>query len=183
MGKTKSIAVKKVSYVPTPGARLTEKQAERYGRELDRLSKTGPLTVERVLQAAERPTNPIHAYFEWDDTTAAVEYRKYQARYLMRSVSIVVETRNGPEVSRAFHCLTNVAGEDRAQWFDSATVFTDEQMRTKVIQEALSELYTWKNRYQQYSELAGIIKEIEIVEHSLTRRGTVSARSVRAQAG
>ena len=48
----------------------------------------GHLTTDLVLDAATKETSPLHHLFEWDDTAAANEHRKWQARKLIRSVKI-----------------------------------------------------------------------------------------------
>jgi hypothetical protein len=170
---------RKVSYIPSLGFHVSKKDAVTYGRELYRLSTTGPLNVKRVLEAASIKTNPLHRYFPWNDRLAAEKYREDQARVLLRSISIIVETRDGKQTSRAFHCITNLAGEDRARWFDSATVFTNEELRGRIIKDALDELIAWKGRYQQYSELAGVIREIELVDRKIRPQKTAVAGSGR----
>lgn len=55
--------------------------------------RLGELTAESVVAEASRPDSPLHRYFEWDDTIAAREYRKVQARALIRRVTIVVDDR------------------------------------------------------------------------------------------
>tara|TARA_R110000787_G_scaffold61155_2_gene138614 strand:+ start:111 stop:593 length:483 start_codon:yes stop_codon:yes gene_type:complete len=48
----------------------------------------GHLTPDLVLAAATKKTSPLHSMFLWDDTAAANEHRKWQARKLIRSVKI-----------------------------------------------------------------------------------------------
>lgn len=55
------------------------------------LETDGRLVPEAVVEAAASPTSPLHRYFTWDDTEAAHEYRKQQARKLIRVVRVVVQ--------------------------------------------------------------------------------------------
>ena len=48
----------------------------------------GRLTTDIVLEAATNADSPLHKMFLWDDTAAATEHRKWQARKLIRSVKI-----------------------------------------------------------------------------------------------
>lgn len=48
----------------------------------------GMLTTEDVLADAAHPDSVLHRHFEWDDSRAAIEHRKYQARQLIQSVKI-----------------------------------------------------------------------------------------------
>lgn len=53
----------------------------------------GELTAESVVAAASSPASPLHGFFEWDDTIAAREYRKVQARALIRRVTVIIDDR------------------------------------------------------------------------------------------
>ena len=48
----------------------------------------GMLTTDDVLHDAINPDSVLHRHFEWDDSRAAIEHRKYQARQLIQSVKI-----------------------------------------------------------------------------------------------
>lgn len=49
------------------------------------------LLPEDVVEAARNPNSTMHGFFEWDDSEAAAKFRLVQARWLIRSVEIVVE--------------------------------------------------------------------------------------------
>lgn len=62
------------------------------GRELQRISKQhGTLTSELVVDAARPEDAQLHPVFEWDDQVAGENYRKHQARTLIRSIVVVNE--------------------------------------------------------------------------------------------
>jgi len=48
------------------------------------------VTVEAVIKEAESSSSPLHSYFEWDDSVAAREWRKVQARMLIQSFTIAL---------------------------------------------------------------------------------------------
>lgn len=52
----------------------------------------GRLSPDIVVAAAIDPTSPLHSKFEWDDTEAAKEHRRNQARALIRSVRVEFRT-------------------------------------------------------------------------------------------
>lgn len=58
--------------------------------ELVKLTKAngGTITPEILVEAATDAENPLHQYFEWDDTRAAHKFRLMQARTLIRSCKI-----------------------------------------------------------------------------------------------
>ena len=57
-------------------------------RELE--SKNGELTTEVVIADARDPDSPLHDHFDWDDEAAADNWRREQARRLIRSVRLVI---------------------------------------------------------------------------------------------
>lgn len=64
----------------------------------------GVLKVDDVLQEAQDENSILHRHFEWDDTEAAVQYRKQQARALIARCKItLIETQ--PVEIRAFVSL------------------------------------------------------------------------------
>ena len=64
----------------------------------------GVLKVEDVLLAAQDEGSILHKHFEWDDTEAAAQYRKQQARALIARCKItMVET--APVEIRSFVSL------------------------------------------------------------------------------
>jgi hypothetical protein len=52
----------------------------------------GRLTPEQVVSAARDRRSPLHAVFEWDDKKAAASHRLFQARVLIKSVRLTIET-------------------------------------------------------------------------------------------
>jgi hypothetical protein len=51
-------------------------------------ARDGRLTPEQVVRDAKSLTSPLHDYFQWDDTKAALAWRTQQARVLIRSVAL-----------------------------------------------------------------------------------------------
>jgi len=59
--------------------------------ELNALAgRSGKLTPEQVIEAAEDESSPLHGCFTWDDTEAAAKWRIEEARELIRSVHIEI---------------------------------------------------------------------------------------------
>jgi len=48
----------------------------------------GKLSPESVVRDAKKRSSPLHKFFEWDDSKAAHEHRIYQARELIRSITV-----------------------------------------------------------------------------------------------
>lgn len=57
-----------------------------------RLKGGGVLTPDAVVASAKRATSPLHGYFTWDNDAAAEQWRREQARALIRSVQVITTT-------------------------------------------------------------------------------------------
>ena len=64
------------------------------------------LPASEVVASARPEQSPLHDVFEWDDATAAEEYRLEQARGLVRSVCVVVTGDDGVETRH--HLFVNL---------------------------------------------------------------------------
>lgn len=64
--------------------------ADRLAAIADR--NAGRLTPDDVIEDAKDPKSPLHGYFEWNDAKAAHAHRLEQARALIRSVKVIIET-------------------------------------------------------------------------------------------
>lgn len=90
MSKKKIAALKQ--YVFRGGSRVTGVDAYTAGSELQRIhQKHGALRADDVVDEARPDDAPLHPAFEWQDAVAAEEWRKAQARHLIRSVQVINE--------------------------------------------------------------------------------------------
>lgn len=82
-------------------ARVSGITAEIAGSELDRICQQneGVLTPAAVVSEARPEEAPLHPAFEWDDSVAAEEHRKWQARQLIRAVHVVMVKHNGEDIT------------------------------------------------------------------------------------
>jgi len=96
------------------------------GQEIDRIYDTyGAITPETLVKEAAKKKSPLHDYFEWDDSVAAVEWRKQQGRILLGSIQIKKVGDTTPKVmnvsiklddgSRAYQ-KADIAVKSISQW-------------------------------------------------------------------
>lgn len=135
--------------------------------ELERMRKQGGLTTERLLAAAEAEDHALHAVFEWDDAIAATEYRKVQARALIRSVAVVV----GDEPARRVYVHVPALRGDGI--YERAEIVAENiDMFALALQEALGDLGAAQERVadlRRYSEgRADRVAVIAIVAQALS---------------
>jgi len=127
-------------------------QAEQVSAELLRIRKqSGVLTPPAVVAAARPPEAPLHGAFEWDDTSAAEQYRLAQARRLIRMV-VLIDPPTGRTVAQFHHInITGRAGDGRYEPVDVVVGRDDtyqsatHELLTKLtgIQHRLRELEAW----------------------------------------
>jgi len=77
--------------------------------ELESLVVDGALDPERVVEAARNPNSSMHGQFDWDDSTAAHEYRLSQARALIKRVKVNV-IRSDNEIVRVASYIRSPSG-------------------------------------------------------------------------
>lgn len=156
-----------------PGTRLSA-DPQAVGERLEVLQALhgDALTAEQVVDDARDESSPLHSCFEWDDTVAAEEYRKEQARYLLRALVVVSE----PDESDASHedryetairahrayVVVREEGDDR--YVPTVRAMSDEELRKQVLAQALAELRAVQRKYAELHELARVFAAIDAVQ-------------------
>ena len=87
----------------------------------DLVDSHGSLQRDHVLEAATDPKSVLHPMFEWDDTAAALAYRKNQASALIRRVNITFTPHEESEpitvrVYASKHDMGNGSSEDVGEY-------------------------------------------------------------------
>ena len=118
----------------------------------------GAITPRAVVDDAENPRSPLHPCFEWDDETAADNFRLFQARKLIGSI-VVAEIDDQPInlETRAFVHVTN----DGHHYEAVEVAMAHEGMRNEVLERAKREIKLWRARYAGYEEFVDIVMSID----------------------
>lgn len=143
-------------------------------REIEKIKARhkGRVTADVIVDAARpvkgKPAHPLQKQFEWDDTVAGEEYRKEQARRLVRS--IVVEYRDAPEVPiRAYHVTTEPVHADTGEraeinvYRSTDDILSDPDARAALLGRALRELLSYQRRFRGLQELAPVFRSLDEV--------------------
>jgi hypothetical protein len=86
------------------------------------------LRPEVVVEAARPVESPLHPLFEWDDSVAAEQWRREQARYICRHVTVQrIESNEKPRF--AFVHVASVGGYAIAEDVAVQPVLKDEALR------------------------------------------------------
>lgn len=89
-----------------PGSNVRGVDAQAAGEELERIHRQrGVIDAAAVVDESRPETAPLHPAFEWDDQVAAEQHRRWQARQIIRSVEVVIQTDGKPEQQPVYvHC-------------------------------------------------------------------------------
>lgn len=129
--------------------------AEKCYRELETLGDS--YTPQQIVDFAKNPETELHKCFEWDDTKAAENWRKQQARYVCCSISIVTdETEQKPTAYRLIQHDT-----DKQSYQNVVVTVRNRDQYLDLLEMAKKELNSFKERYRRIVELESVIDEIE----------------------
>lgn len=140
--------------------------------ELEKLAAAngGNLTAEFVVQAARSKKSPLHSFFTWDDTLAAEEYRKEQARRLIQAFKYMPQLqaqRSRPVVNAKPALLSQHAVRDWVcpqpglGYRSRDEMKNDPSMRASFIRMQRNALRSWCNAVVDIGELDELRLAIE----------------------
>lgn len=163
---------KRIRYRVKPGAPISSNKAQVYGECLQELSEryAGRLNAETVVREAKNPRCPIHDFFEWNDRIAAEEYRKVQARDLMRCI-VYVEEETGKEVRAFMNVDIGIPQDDMesgSYYVPTAEVLSNGNLMAQVLEEAVGYLKWFRQKYALLRELSEVHSAID---RTVTTRG------------
>lgn len=114
----------------------------------------GVLRAEDVVTAATPPESPLHSYFEWDDSTAAQEYRLVQARRLIREAVEYIDIDGSTQLIPIYCSLKIDREEDGGGYRNLRDVLAVPAYRDQLLETALDDLRHFQSRYEQFKLLA-----------------------------
>lgn len=126
--------------------------ADAIGSELERirLANSDELRPEDVVGQARKKSSPLHDQFTWDDSQAADEYRKWQARLLIRDIVVI------SEASTAYPAFVHVSiapeGEESRQYYQSATAMSGDE-RELAKHELISRIKSAERAYLDFNKI------------------------------
>jgi hypothetical protein len=143
-----------------PEARV-KVDAQKAGEELERIRTwhNGRLEAKDVVEASRERGAPLHAAFEWNNARAAAAYRIEQAKYLIRSIEVVVDS--AIEEARPVRAFVSVVRDEDRSYTSVSHALADPDLRRQVLVGALRELEAWRDRYAELVELANVFAAIE----------------------
>lgn len=104
----------------------------------------GVLKVEDVLTEARDEGSPLHKHFEWDDSEAAEQYRRQQARALIQKCKITLIDSQPIEI-RAFVSLP-ADRENGGGYRLTSEVMSDERMKAELVRDIQLTIARWTQK-------------------------------------
>lgn len=142
--------------------RKDKKDAIRRELESIRKRRKGLLRPADVVEFAKNPKTALHGCFTWDDTKAAMEYRLWQAREIIRVQLTVIEGQR--RSIRAYVSLQEDRKRPGGGYDTIVRVMSTEDRREALLREALQELNRLRAKYRQLKELAPVFDAMSNVE-------------------
>lgn len=163
----------RIEYQWGPGCHLNGIDPNEAGLELKRLTRScaGVIRAEDVVRVAEIESSPLHPAFTWDDTKAADEYRKDEARTVLQSIREVITRDDGVDEQRRI--FVHVVDGDTPGYRPLRVVMREPDLLQEVIAAAKSGILAWRARYaelQQFSEIH------EAIDRTISGKGQSAAR-------
>lgn len=119
----------------------------------------GKLRPEAIVETAKDPEHVLHNDFTWDEAKAAYERRLNQARALIRVAVTVISDDKEPV--RTYVSLTSDRQKGGGGYRLTKEVFSDEQLKKQLMEDALNELRAFRRKYARLSELGSLWAEID----------------------
>lgn len=135
--------------------------AQKVGAEIEKLvAKTGDISAEGLVNHASNKNSPLHNLFTWDNDVAADLYRRTQARKVLNTLRVVVES-NGEEIPLIAYVSVTV--DDSPAYVTTAKAMSEEEYRAEVLNDALRSLAGFERRYRELLELQPVFDAIKEV--------------------
>lgn len=114
------------------------------------------ITPQSVLERARDEKSELHKCFEWNDNVAAEAYRKQQAGNIIRMLYVVPREEEAPTV--------RVLSRTSKTVYQPTRLFVKNQNEYEdLLKRALSELESFRKKYETLSELEQIFEQIDIL--------------------
>jgi hypothetical protein len=119
--------------------------------EFERIrNRDGKIEASVVVNEARPARSPLHSAFEWDDYVAAEEYRRTQARYMIRSLEVAPEGEDPVPV----YVIVRPAGSEPGYYQEAQVAVNNPDEWQLVMEEAESALVAAQRKLDRLQSLA-----------------------------
>lgn len=132
--------------------KLFKADANKVYADLEKIKEKTPQNI--VDYAEAHPKSELHKCFTWDDTKAANEWRKYEARQVVRLLVFEDEDNEEPTKIRVL--------QKTAEAYKPVTqIIRNEDEYKELLKRAKAELASFKERYKTLVELESVLEAID----------------------
>lgn len=132
--------------------KLFKADAEKVHSELGTIGTKSPQNI--VDYAEAHPDSELYKCFTWDDTKAANEWRKQEARQVCRLLVFADDETNEPTQIRVLQKATDA-------YEPVKTIVRNNDEYAKLLARAKAELKAFRERYKQINELEKVLEAID----------------------
>lgn len=172
MPKQKMVKVRK-KYKATIGAPFNRDKVQVYGEALQDISNknNGELKPKIVVDEARNQSNPLHEYFDWDDTSAAEKHRLFQARNMINHITVEITYDNKKEDWKGWFSVDSTPDEKTINkvYVNVERIISEPDLREQILMRAIEEADYWRQKYQKYNEFYAVCKSIERTKEKLKK--------------
>lgn len=120
----------------------------------------GILTPDAVLEDAKSEASPLHEQFTWDDTEAAHQWRLEQARTLIRSVKVEIQTET-KTVSTVRYVRSPEATGRQQGYADVTKLRTREDLAREALRRELAAARALFDRCESLADAFGLRPDVQ----------------------
>lgn len=128
--------------------------ANAVGKEIETLGKN--VNPDNIIKLAKKKTSAMHDFFEWDDTEAAIKYRRHQAGILVSSLEVTFVSGKG--ATRPVTAYVSLKRNDNRKPIEE--VAKDVELYSIMKERAFKELQAIKIKYANIAEIQEILADI-----------------------
>lgn len=146
--------------------RATQDQMEARLEELQRIADDhdGELDPHEIVAHAKDQGSALHSYFEWDNKSAAHNYRLWQARKLIASFYVEMEGKRGRTVvTRRWVNVNPASEEDEQRYVDIDKALGNPTLRDQLLAMAQADMNRFRRKYRTLEELAAVMEAMATV--------------------
>lgn len=139
------------------GSRISA-PAQVAGEVCEQLEREGRLTAQDLVDVSRDENAPLHGVFEWDDSIAAEEWRKQQARCVINSIVIRSE-QESVEPVRAFFKVETTGNHYESVY----TIIKTPDKREMLMRQVLEEMQSLRQKYANIAEFENVWNAVDAV--------------------
>lgn len=132
--------------------KLFKADAGKVYADLEKIAEKTPQNI--VNYAQSHPKSELYKCFTWDDTKAANEWRKYEARQVVRL--LVFEDENTEEPTKV-----RVLQKTADAYKPVTQIVRNEEEYKELLKRAKAELSSFRERYKTLVELEEVLEAID----------------------